>query len=292
MTDLVNNTSTDVPDAQFLRDIACRSCITARELIVDARKNLLSDAGTIPFDKKSSEVDPVTPIDRAAEEHIRKVITEQRPGDGFIGEEFGRLKSSTGVEWIVDPIDGTVNFLYGIPAYSVSVAAAYDGVIVAGAVIDVAHNILYFAHRGGGSFRIDRSVSAEPIRNVPGKVTELTRALLGAGFGYASHVRKKQIAVYSQVLPIFRDMRRIGSAALDLAFVASGVLDVFFEYGLNPWDYAAGALIATEAGATVGHPSIYADHSSQSQLVWASSNDTLTEAWEKLRSETDIPDSI
>jgi myo-inositol-1(or 4)-monophosphatase len=152
------------------------------------------------------------------------------------------------VTWVLDPIDGTVNFVYGIPAYSVSVGAQIDGVSVAGAVADVVAGRVYSAARGLGAYVVDER-GTESLRCAA--VDDLSMALLGTGFGYSRRRRKSQAALLAQMLPVVRDVRRIGSAALDLCMVAAGRLDAFYEHGLEVWDRAAGELIAAEAGARV-----------------------------------------
>ncbi|MCX6470933.1 inositol monophosphatase family protein [Williamsia herbipolensis] len=201
---------------------------------------------------KSTPTDPVTVVDTEAEAAIRAHLHRLRPDDAFLGEEDGgSLEVPSGVRWVVDPIDGTVNFLYGIPAYSVSIAAQIDGVSVAGAVVDVARSIVYSATRGGGAVR-DDGTGPHPLR--ANAVSSVSLALVATGFGYGADRRRAQGRVIAELLPRIRDIRRVGSAALDLCMVASGAVDAHFEHGLNPWDWAAGALIAEEAGAVVRTP--------------------------------------
>ena len=160
--------------------------------------------------------------------------------------------SPTGaVQWVVDPIDGTVNFVYGLPAYSVSLAAQVDGVSVAGAVADVCSGEIYSAALGAGA-EVVRDGVRRALRC--SSVSELPMALLGTGFGYDARRRAAQAALLAGLLPQVRDIRRFGSAALDLCQVAAGRLDAHYEHGLNRWDWAAGALIAAEAGAVVELP--------------------------------------
>ena len=199
-------------------------------------------AGVEVADTKSSPVDVVTEADRAAEELIYSRLTRARPGDGFLGEEGGSAESTTGVTWVVDPIDGTVNFLYGIPQYAVSIAASRDGEVVAGVVVNVATGEVFAATRGGGA-----TVDGHPLR--VRDVVPLEQRLVATGFNYVAGVRRLQAAAVGRMLATVRDIRRQGSAALDLCAVAAGRLDGFVEEGLNPWDMAAGGLVATEAGA-------------------------------------------
>ncbi|AEQ06760.1 inositol monophosphatase [Corynebacterium pseudotuberculosis] len=217
---------------------------------------------------KSSPVDPVTIVDTEAERIITEEITRRRPSDGIIGEEGSDRVSVSGVTWIVDPIDGTVNFLYGIPHYAVSVAAAIDGQAVAGAVVNVATGRMYAAAAGAGAIATgeDGDWSIIGIRYV----NDLATALVATGFSYKEQRRKKQAELLVRVLPQVRDIRRMGSAALDLCSVAEGKIDAYFEHGLNSWDYAAGALIATEAGAVARIPALSTPGAS-GEILWVSS---------------------
>lgn len=201
---------------------------------------------------KSTDTDPVTVVDTESEALVRGLLAELRPGDAVLGEEEGgSIAVPAGVRWVVDPIDGTVNFLYGIPAYSVSVGAQVDGRTVAGAVVDVARAITYSATRGGGAFSDD---GRGPVRLTCNGIDDVGLALIATGFGYASSRRSIQGSLIASLLPHIRDVRRVGSAALDLCMVASGAVDAHYEHGLSPWDWAAGSLIAEEAGAVVRLP--------------------------------------
>jgi myo-inositol-1(or 4)-monophosphatase len=214
---------------------------------------------------KSTPTDPVTVADTETEALIRAMLHRLRPGDHVLGEEAGgSVAVPTGVRWVVDPIDGTVNFMYGIPAYAVSVAAQIDGRSVAGAVVDVARRVTYSATLGGGAVMTVDGVRT-PLRC--NAIDEVGLALVATGFGYDARRRRAQGALVAQLLPKVRDLRRIGAAALDLCMVASGAVDAHIEHGLSPWDWAAGGLIAAEAGARVllpppdsrsddGHPTI------------------------------------
>jgi myo-inositol-1(or 4)-monophosphatase len=200
---------------------------------------------------KSSPTDVVTEMDRAAERLITERISAARPGDAVLGEEGGQASdSSTGVRWVVDPLDGTVNYLYGLPEWSVSIAAEVDGVIVAGVVAATRLGETYTAAAGGGAW-LHRD-GAEPLRLHCNAEVPLDRALVATGFGYDAGRRKVQGEVVGALLPLVRDIRRGGSAAVDLCMVAAGRVDAFFERGLNYWDYAAGGIVAREAGAVVG----------------------------------------
>lgn len=203
---------------------------------------------------KSSPVDPVTVVDTLAEEFITARLHELRPHDGFIGEEGTSEASLSGVTWIADPIDGTVNFIYGLPQYAVSLAAAIDGHVVAGCVINVRTQEVYLAARGQGSWLLERN--AEPRRLSCSEETRISLALMATGFAYSSARREEQAKILGEVLPAFRDIRRMGSAALDLCALARGWVDAYYEHGLNSWDYAAGILIAEEAGAKIFAPEL------------------------------------
>lgn len=205
---------------------------------------------------KSSPTDPVTVVDTETERLLRDRLAELRPGEPILGEEGGGPTNPAGaqagsVTWVLDPIDGTVNFVYGIPAYAVSVGAQVDGESVAGAVADVVGKRVYSAAAGLGAHVTDEE-GTHPLRSAA--VDDLSMALLGTGFGYSRQRRAAQAALVARMLPVVRDVRRIGSAALDLCMVASGRLDAFYEHGLQVWDRAAGALIAAEAGARVVLP--------------------------------------
>lgn len=201
-------------------------------------------------DVKSSPVDVVTAVDRASEELIVARLLTVRPDDGILGEEGGTRPGSNGVRWLVDPIDGTVNFLYGVPHYAVSIAAEVDGVVLAGAVLDAATGELFTATRGGGAFRYSPS-APEPLRLTGSRPRSLGETLVATGFGYRAELRRQQGAVVARLLPQVRDIRRFGSSALDLCSAAAGRVDAYYELGLSPWDHAAGALVAAEAGLVV-----------------------------------------
>ncbi len=204
---------------------------------------------------KSTPTDPVTVVDTETERLLRDRLAQIRPGDPILGEEGGGpadpAATPDAVTWVLDPIDGTVNFVYGIPAYAVSVGAQVDGVSVAGAVADVVGGRVYSAATGLGAHVIDEQ-GIRPLQCTA--VDDLSMALLGTGFGYSRQRRATQAALLARMLPVVRDVRRIGSAALDLCMVAAGRLDAFYEHGLQVWDCAAGALIAAEAGARVSLP--------------------------------------
>jgi myo-inositol-1(or 4)-monophosphatase len=206
---------------------------------------LLARFGTdLRVETKTSPTDLVSEADRAAEEAALAVLSNRRPEDGIVSEEGGRYRSSSGLTWIVDPLDGTINYLFGLPIWSVSVAAADEQGAVVGVVHDPVHSETFTAVRGDGARLNDRPISVSDR-------AELAMALIGTGFAYAAEAREIQGARIPRVVPKVRDLRRGGSAALDLAWVACGRLDGFFEAPMNPWDKAAGILLITEAGGVV-----------------------------------------
>ena len=225
-----------------LGDLARRAAQSAGALLRDERP------AELHVNAKSSPTDVVTQMDRAAEEHLTELILADRPGDGILGEEGGERPGTTGVRWIVDPLDGTTNYLYGLPLWSVSVGVEVSGIVVAGAVCAPELGLTYTARRGGGAWEESR----QGIRRLQAtSVTDLGQALLSTGFGYDSEQRRRQAQALVAVAPRVRDVRRLGSAAIDLCWVAAGLTDAYVESRLNPWDVAAGALIAREAGARV-----------------------------------------
>lgn len=228
-----------------LLTIASTIALRAGELAKKRRAEGIEVAAT-----KSSPVDVVTEADRETEALIRSLLADARPDDGFFGEESGAEVGSSGLTWIVDPIDGTVNYLYGIPHYAVSIAVVegepdpLTWSALAGAVINPATGELFTATLGGGAQLGGAAIHvAESV--------ELSQALVATGFSYDSATRGEQGAVIAGLLSRVRDIRRMGTASLDLCFVASGRTNAYFERSLSPWDHAAGALIAREAGATV-----------------------------------------
>lgn len=199
---------------------------------------------------KSSPTDVVTQLDLAAEQLIRDRLLAARPADAILGEEGGQAGHGD-VRWIVDPLDGTVNYLYGLPDWGVSIAAEVDGEVVAGAVCVPMQRSLFTATAGGGAFLESAWLDA-PQRLACNSGVPLASALIATGFGYAAAHRAAQGEVAGAVLPRVRDIRRTGSAANDLCSVAAGRVDAYYEQGGHEWDIAAGGLIAREAGAVVG----------------------------------------
>ena len=204
---------------------------------------------------KSTPTDPVTIVDTETERLLRDRLADLRPGDPVVGEEEGgSLVGHAGrPTWVLDPIDGTVNFVYGLEAYAVSVGVQVDGRSVAGAVANVPTGEMFSAARGRGA-RLRRGDESTPLHcNV---IDDLSMALVGTGFGYEPERRSRQGQVLLGLLPDVRDVRRIGSCALDLCMVAAGRLDAYYEEGVHVWDWAAGALIAEEAGARLVLPAV------------------------------------
>ncbi|WP_340375435.1 inositol monophosphatase family protein [Streptomyces sp. SS7] len=217
----------------------------AGALLRDGRPADLAVAAT-----KSSPIDVVTEMDIAAEKLITGLISEHRPHDGFLGEEGAASPGSTGIRWVIDPLDGTVNYLYGLPTWAVSIAAEQDGETVVGVVEIPMRGESYHAVRGRGARATGaRDGERELSCRAP---APLDQALVSTGFNYVTEVRTHQAEVARRIVPLLRDIRRSGSAAVDLADVAAGRLDGYYERGLHPWDLAAGDLIAREAGALTG----------------------------------------
>jgi myo-inositol-1(or 4)-monophosphatase len=233
------------PDPAALLALAVDTALDAGRLVAEGR----SSAGQ-QVDVKSSAVDVVTAVDTASERLIVGRLLAARPDDGVLGEEGASREGSSGVRWIVDPIDGTVNFLYGLPAYAVSIAAEVDGVVRAGVVLNVATGELFTATTGGGAW-LSTPARPEPVRLTGSRPASLEQTLVATGFGYQQEQRRAQGGVVAALLPQIRDIRRMGSAALDLCSAAAGRIDAYYELHLNPWDHAAGALVAAEAGLVV-----------------------------------------
>jgi myo-inositol-1(or 4)-monophosphatase len=211
-----------------------------------AAATLLRDQrpSTLQIATKSTATDVVTDMDHAAERLLVQQLRAARPDDGFLGEEGADEQGTSGLTWVLDPIDGTVNYLYGIPGYAVSIGLRDGSGMVIGVVCNPMSGELWSAQRGQGAF-----LDGHPIRvNEP---TDLAMALLATGFGYDAARRARQADVLRSVLPRVRDIRRFGAASLDLCAVACGRVDAYYERGLKPWDLAAGGLIAEEAGARV-----------------------------------------
>ncbi|MGO4612804.1 inositol monophosphatase [Nocardia sp. 2YAB30] len=245
-------------DEADLRRVAVDLAETAAAHVRARRPEVFGPAGVYAdgaVQTKSHATDPVTIVDTETEELIRRLLAEQRPSDPILGEEGGgSLDDATAdtIHWVVDPIDGTVNFLYGIPGYAVSVAALRGGRPVAGAVVDVVRAATYSAGLGLGALRVGADGAVEHLRCTP--VESVSMSLVATGFAYGRQRRTRQAELVAQVLPHVRDIRRFGAGALDLCHVAAGRVDAYYEHGLNAWDWGAGALIAAEAGAKLTLP--------------------------------------
>ncbi|MQW76322.1 inositol monophosphatase [Nocardioides sp. dk4132] len=231
--------------AADLAGLALEVARAAAALVRERRTEGVSVAAT-----KSSEVDVVTETDRASEELIRALLRERRPDDAILGEEGEDEAGTSGVRWIVDPIDGTVNFLYGLPQYAVSIAAEVEGRVAAGVVLNVATGTEYVGHLtatdGAGSGGVATRDGVPLTVRGPAPLAE---RLLATGFSYSAELRRLQAEALVRLLPRVRDIRRLGSCALDLCHVAEGTVDGYVEEGVHLWDHAAGALIARAAGA-------------------------------------------
>lgn len=238
----------DLPSASEiadLRSLARSLSLEAGAMVRGGRPEHVEVAAT-----KSSEVDPVTEMDRASEDLLRRRLAARRPQDGILGEEGDDVVGTSGLTWVIDPIDGTVNYLYGVASYAVSVAVVAGEpdpavwTVLAGAVHSVVDGATWSAAHGQGADRDGRELRVR-------EAGSLATSLVGTGFGYAPERRAHQAEVLTHVLPQVRDIRRLGSAAIDLCLLAEGSIDLYYERGLNPWDVAAGGLVATEAGAAL-----------------------------------------
>jgi myo-inositol-1(or 4)-monophosphatase len=235
------------PDPLALLDVAVPVAEKAADLLRAGVRQTRQSVGT-----KSSATDMVTEMDRASEDLIVSALLGARPDDGIVAEEGSARAGTSGVRWVIDPLDGTTNYLYDFPGWSVSIAAELDGgsgdggpgEVIAGVVLDAVHGELYTAARGHGA-----RCNGEPI--ACSDQDDVADALLATGFGYDPARRRAQAQLLVELLPQVRDIRRMGSAAMDLCHVARGRVDAYFERGLSWWDLAAGALIAREAGAVV-----------------------------------------
>ncbi|HSL59732.1 MAG TPA: inositol monophosphatase family protein [Acidimicrobiales bacterium] len=227
-------------DLDPLLSLAERLALGAAELLLDALTQ-----GGVRSSTKTSLTDLVTDADEASERLIVEGLLRDRPHDGIRGEEGTEVVGTSGIEWVVDPIDGTTNFVYGHSGFGVSIAALVDGEPIVGVVADPLHDDLFTATRGGGARR-----NHAPIRGTG--LDRLDLALVATGFSYLPERRRLQAEVLTHVLPEVRDIRRMGGAAVDLCSAACGRVDAFYERGLNPWDFAAGWLVAAEAGLRVG----------------------------------------
>lgn len=231
--------TTTAPDLDALLALATRLGTEAGAFLRDGFRKALA-----AVESKSTPTDMVSEMDRGAEQLLVRGILAARPDDGILGEEGTERPGTSGVRWVVDPLDGTTNYLYGHPMWCVSIGVEIEGVGAVGVVEAPMLGETFSAARGRGAWSNGTQVAVSGC-------TELPFALLGTGFAYKPDTRRTQGAVVAEVLPLARDIRRGGSAALDLCFVASGRLDAYWETGLNPWDRSGGSVIVLEAGGVV-----------------------------------------
>ena len=227
-------------EAADLRDLAAGIAREAGALLVHRLHDIRTEVAT-----KSSATDMVSEVDRESEVLIVSRILAARPQDAILGEEGASREGSSGVRWVIDPLDGTTNYLYGHAGFAVSIGAELDGTTVAAVVHDPLQRDVFTATLGGGARRNGEPVHVSAER-------DLGHALVATGFSYRPERRAVQARVVTEVLPHVRDIRRMGAAAVDLCSVACGRVDAYFERGLNPWDMAAGWLVLTEAGGRFG----------------------------------------
>jgi len=236
----------DRPALADLRDLAAELATAAAALLVEGLDRTRRSVET-----KTSTTDLVTDMDRLSERTIVEGILARRPHDSILGEEGSDHVGPSGLRWIIDPIDGTTNYVYGHPGFAVSIAAEWTdpttgrAEVVVGAVANPLHHELFTAVLGGGATRNGALIGCS-------SETDLAQALVATGFSYDSNRRGRQAQVLTHLLPVVRDIRRMGAASVDLCSVACGRVDAYYEKGLAPWDHAAGALVASEAGAVVG----------------------------------------
>jgi len=222
-----------------LTEVAGRAARAAAAVLMERFADAASGVAS-----KSSRTDLVSDADRAAERAVLAVLAEERPDDAIVAEEGGGAAGSSGLRWVVDPLDGTINYLWGLPFWAVSVAVEDDAGALAAVVLDPLRDELFEAARSRGAHLGERRLAVR-------EGDDPAEALTGTGFSYSADQRALQAARLATTLPRLRDVRRFGAAALDLAWVAAGRLDAFFETGLAPWDWAAGALLVREAGGVV-----------------------------------------
>jgi len=218
--------------------------ILAEGIAQRAGELLSNRPDTFDINEKSSARDFATHMDHASEKLIVSEILAARPEDGVIGEEGANRESQSGITWVIDPIDGTVNYFYNLPGWNISIAAKDDEGVLIGIVYAPTLNSMWRASRGGGAFLNDRAIHCS-------KAEHLEDSLIATGFSYDLAERVRQGEKIASLIPRVRDIRRNGAAAVDLCHVASGAVDGYFESGLKEWDLAAGGLIAREAGALV-----------------------------------------
>lgn len=219
----------------------------ARNAANEACTLLMNRPATLHVEAKSTPTDSVTDMDKRSEALLVRLLLDGRD-DAIFGEEGSNREGTSGYTWIIDPIDGTVNYLYGLPGWSVSIALHFNGEPLLGVVAVPTYAMTFFGIAGHGSYREQFGTIS---RLHCGRVDQLAMALTATGFGYAASRRAAQAKVVAPLLPELRDIRRMGSAAVDICFVAGGQLDAFYEKGLNPWDFAAAQVVAQEAGVTL-----------------------------------------
>ena len=224
------------PDPLALRDLAARAAREAGGLLLQQ-----AERGLRGLDTKSTATDLVSDADREAEALLERLLISARPDDAVLGEEGAGRAGTTGLRWVIDPLDGTTNFVFGYPQWAVSVAVEDNVGVLAGAIYDPSRDELFAAARGEGAL-----LNGAPIR--VRQTTDLGLALIGTVFSYAAQRRVAQAVQVASVIGQIRDIRRGGAAAIDLAWVACGRLDGYWESGLNAWDWAAGSLLVIEAG--------------------------------------------
>jgi myo-inositol-1(or 4)-monophosphatase len=219
--------------------------------LLELAQRIGAEAGALLMDRplafeiesKSTAIDIATQMDTKAEKFIVQSLLAARPDDGIIGEEGSSVASKSGITWVIDPLDGTVNYFYGLPGWNVSIAAKDSEGVIVGVVTAPTINSTWWATRGGGAFYNGKAIKCnDPV--------EVDRALVATGFQYDVADRVSQLEDFAKLVPVVRDMRRNGAAAVDLCHVAMGALDGYYEAGLKEWDWSAGGLVATEAGAT------------------------------------------
>jgi myo-inositol-1(or 4)-monophosphatase len=225
-------------------DLKIELASLAEQVARSAGALLMQRPDSFTFTEKSSAVDFATQMDQQAESLIVKSLLAARPDDGIIAEEGAAQSSKSGITWVIDPLDGTVNYLYGLPGWNISIAAKNQEGVIAGVVFAPTINSLWKATKGGGAFLNNNSIKCNDPVN-------LNLALIATGFSYDLELRKEQGARMQRLIPQIRDLRRNGAAAVDLCYVAMGAVDAYFESSLKEWDFAAGGLIATEAGALI-----------------------------------------
>jgi myo-inositol-1(or 4)-monophosphatase len=261
------SSSAERPPGSELLEVALSEALAAGALLLES---YLGDRDH-EVASKSTPTDLVSEADRLAERAIREGLALRRPQDGFLGEESGSQDGTSGLRWVVDPLDGTVNFLFGVPQWAVSIAVEDEHGPLAGVVYDPLRGEVFSAIRDGGQPTLQAPVLASPLSAEPpsqGRAThplsassceDLAQALLATGFAYDARVRAAQARVLARAIPRVRDIRRFGSAALDLAWTAAGRYDAYFERSMQPWDVAAGTLLCRAAGLQVCELPVHED---------------------------------